>query len=153
MTNAHSKLFLGEQKDEFIDAIEREAISLIEDLNRPIAIDIDCITMKDSIYTKAQFICEMFGYFITKHDKNDKMTNKHVLFTKKDDGLYHVKVMNSCEKLPIKKSQMERLCPCGNWGPALLFKKCGKCKDIYYCSKACQVADWAKHKLHCIKKD
>jgi hypothetical protein len=29
------------------------------------------------------------------------------------------------------------------------FKKCGNCKSVYYCSRECQRADWAKHKESC----
>ena len=31
------------------------------------------------------------------------------------------------------------------------FKKCGKCKIVFYCSKFCQCQDWEKHKLICKK--
>ncbi|XP_053954753.1 zinc finger MYND domain-containing protein 10 homolog [Anastrepha ludens] len=30
-------------------------------------------------------------------------------------------------------------------------KKCGICKTTYYCSRKCQVDDWSKHKVSCIK--
>ncbi len=30
-------------------------------------------------------------------------------------------------------------------------KKCGRCKDIYYCSRECQVVNWTKHKPNCGK--
>ena len=29
------------------------------------------------------------------------------------------------------------------------FKKCGKCKSVYYCSQICQKEDWKKHKQIC----
>eukprot|EP01105_Mastigella_eilhardi_P013361 TRINITY_DN3041_c0_g1_i2.p2 TRINITY_DN3041_c0_g1~~TRINITY_DN3041_c0_g1_i2.p2 ORF type:complete len:208 (-),score=15.26 TRINITY_DN3041_c0_g1_i2:40-663(-) len=29
--------------------------------------------------------------------------------------------------------------------------KCSACKHVFYCSAACQRADWATHKLHCTK--
>jgi len=28
-------------------------------------------------------------------------------------------------------------------------KKCGKCLDVAYCSKECQVSDWKEHKKSC----
>lgn len=31
------------------------------------------------------------------------------------------------------------------------FKQCGRCKNIRYCSKACQKAHWSTHKLVCKK--
>ncbi len=32
------------------------------------------------------------------------------------------------------------------------FKRCSKCKSIWYCSKECQVSDWPNHKVVCNKK-
>jgi len=29
--------------------------------------------------------------------------------------------------------------------------KCGACKDVYYCNKECQKADWGRHKGMCCK--
>ena len=26
---------------------------------------------------------------------------------------------------------------------------CGKCKNIYYCSRECQKTDWKRHKIRC----
>ena len=28
-------------------------------------------------------------------------------------------------------------------------RACGRCEHVYYCSKDCQVSDWARHKLTC----
>ncbi len=30
-------------------------------------------------------------------------------------------------------------------------KKCGACKNVFYCSRECQTKDWSQHKLHCSK--
>jgi zinc finger MYND domain-containing protein 10 len=32
------------------------------------------------------------------------------------------------------------------------FKRCSKCKSVWYCSKECQVGDWPNHKSACNKK-
>lgn len=48
-----------------------------------------------------------------------------------------------------------RLCRnCDTWeGKELLpFKACSRCKVVYYCSKECQVEDWAEHKPSCHKE-
>lgn len=31
--------------------------------------------------------------------------------------------------------------------------KCGRCFKVYYCSAACQRADWPKHKAECVKRE
>lgn len=36
-------------------------------------------------------------------------------------------------------------------GDPIPFKRCAKCKSVYYCSKECQLFDWRLHKLCCIK--
>ena len=32
------------------------------------------------------------------------------------------------------------------------FKRCSKCKSIWYCSRECQVSHWPEHKEGCNKK-
>ena len=34
-------------------------------------------------------------------------------------------------------------------GPTVALSRCGKCKTAQYCSRECQVADWASHKAAC----
>ena len=29
------------------------------------------------------------------------------------------------------------------------FKRCSKCRSVWYCSKECQVGDWPEHKVSC----
>lgn len=33
--------------------------------------------------------------------------------------------------------------------PQTTFKKCSRCKKVYYCSKECQKRHWPTHKLSC----
>ena len=34
----------------------------------------------------------------------------------------------------------------------LILKKCSRCKTAFYCGRDCQVKDWSRHKVVCIKK-
>lgn len=36
-------------------------------------------------------------------------------------------------------------------GKIISFKKCSRCKEVFYCSKECQKCDWKTHKLQCNK--
>ncbi|XP_059893129.1 putative protein MSS51 homolog, mitochondrial [Gadus macrocephalus] len=47
------------------------------------------------------------------------------------------KFCTRCSKLPHNLSGAETL------------KRCGKCLNVYYCSKPCQMADWPDHKKAC----
>jgi hypothetical protein len=50
------------------------------------------------------------------------------------------------------KIQRGRFCvQCGS--AALGLKLCGQCKKVYYCSKACQIANWKRHKDACKRAD
>ena len=41
---------------------------------------------------------------------------------------------------------------CGHCNHAGCNSRCSKCKDVYYCDRKCQVADWKnKHKRECGK--
>ena len=33
--------------------------------------------------------------------------------------------------------------------PETVHKRCQKCKNAWYCSRACQIADWSSHKVIC----
>jgi hypothetical protein len=37
---------------------------------------------------------------------------------------------------------------CGRCGKEA-FKRCSKCKEVWYCSRECQVGDWGVHKVRC----
>lgn len=33
--------------------------------------------------------------------------------------------------------------------PEAVLKRCAKCKNVWYCSRECQTADWSSHKVIC----
>ena len=33
------------------------------------------------------------------------------------------------------------------------FPRCGRCRNMWYCSKECQVKDWKFHKKNCVPHD
>ena len=41
---------------------------------------------------------------------------------------------------------------CSNCGETENLKECGKCHNVYYCSKNCQREDWLNHKKKCFNK-
>ncbi|KAK8812196.1 hypothetical protein WA158_007430 [Blastocystis sp. Blastoise] len=49
----------------------------------------------------------------------------------------HIRQIHKCQK-------------CGKYEEnGQLYKKCSKCRSVYYCSRDCQVNDWKNHKEHC----
>jgi MYND finger len=49
--------------------------------------------------------------------------------------------LRECSKCKVKET---------NGGPEL--SRCKSCKDAFYCSRECQVADWPRHKANCKTK-
>lgn len=60
----------------------------------------------------------------------------------KNEGTPYNFDASRCENKPCSKDKDEL-----DEGRTL--KKCGKCKEVVYCSKECQAADWSKHKKGC----
>lgn len=53
-------------------------------------------------------------------------------------------------KKTIGKENLKGICHGCNKGTYLnILKKCGTCKDVSYCSRECQKADWKEHKPKC----
>ena len=44
-------------------------------------------------------------------------------------------------------------CQCTKCDNGQNLLQCGKCKNVYYCSRKCQSVHWEKHKILCIKKN
>src|SRR5262249_25618406 len=47
---------------------------------------------------------------------------------------------------PLRKCER-----CGKEGPN--FPRCGRCKEVYYCSQDCQKKHWTQHKADCIRPE
>ena len=47
---------------------------------------------------------------------------------------------------------VEKCCEVCGFTPSLdvSLQRCGRCKQVYYCSKACQKTDWKGHKARCV---
>jgi hypothetical protein len=149
MTNANSKMIeetLKETTSKFEIFINECAIRLINDPTEIIKIG-----GSENLMSQPHFITECIGKAIGWHDKEKKTMNSDLMCKTEDDGTLTIKFMSPTEKKP-KKSMTQRLCTCGKWSPAVEFKKCSRCEEVYYCSKECQTADWCKHKTTCNKK-
>lgn len=46
----------------------------------------------------------------------------------------------------------ERMYTCAGCGEACPANRCGRCKRVHYCNRACQVAHWNEHKAACNAK-
>ena len=71
------------------------------------------------------------------------------------NALAQEQLQRQAESIPVLKREIERefyksikFCNCcqrpGEWK-----KKCGRCKEAYYCSRECQKWAWPVHKKHC----
>ncbi|KAH7882099.1 hypothetical protein F5I97DRAFT_408697 [Phlebopus sp. FC_14] len=49
----------------------------------------------------------------------------------------------------IMSSEARRCSKCLQEGTLEGLKRCSRCKNTLYCSRACQNTDWSPHKLHC----
>jgi len=52
----------------------------------------------------------------------------------------------------LQQEDITKICAlCSKEGTG--FPKCGRCKDVYYCSRQCQQKDWKVHKDNCIRPE
>jgi hypothetical protein len=65
-----------------------------------------------------------------------EMVRKHSIRTRPK-----AQELRECNKCKAKETE---------GGPEL--SRCKRCRDVYYCSRACQVADWPRHKANCKEK-
>ena len=71
------------------------------------------------------------------------------LYTVAVDGSGPITVTESNLKATLESLRVKNLCMnCGE-EPGGKLSKCGRCGLVSYCSKACQAANWAVHKLEC----
>lgn len=83
----------------------------------------------------------IFGEFIERAKGNFKWVyddNKNLMGAKSDNEFLTVRKMYRAAKSCVK---------CGK--SDIKLKLCAKCKDLYYCSRECQVADWKVHRDEC----
>lgn len=100
---------------------------------------------KNKTIISAKLLCELLfvGYQDGSTDTFDVYLNK-----KTDQGFGF---SNNLFVYPPQNIQTKpkKICPVCNEKAT---KRCGRCQNIYYCSKECQVNHWKKHKKTCTKK-
>jgi MYND finger len=77
---------------------------------------------------------------------------KNNKYMKEDSKISMTLVNNEKHSSSFKKRFTSVNYGCGQCGSVEnnnKFKKCGKCKNVRYCSKECQIKDWSVHKLKC----
>ena len=73
------------------------------------------------------------------------------------NGRYHVELMDEVvpplrQFIGVKPENMEHVCQrCHKGGENLM--SCGKCKNVKYCDRECQLIDWERHKEECQECD
>lgn len=77
-------------------------------------------------------------------EKDGWMARGMHVMTLSDIGRYHTAVQDHCSADIVEI----RSCACCGVFSAKLFK-CGSCSTTHYCGKACQKADWKRHKQVC----
>jgi hypothetical protein len=136
--------------DIFMKSMEEYSLLFIK--NPEMGININKkFTMNHPRHCEQQSIALVMSHFIAIHDVNKTLAHRDIICFKQHDNTTNLFFKPNRVKMP--KNQSTRLCSCGKWASALIMKKCGRCKDVYYCSKECQTKDWAEHKTTCIKKD
>lgn len=82
-------------------------------------------------------------------DHNSKLLSKEWLAKNKPPPTFTASFVTPLKKKTMshQPSEAVRTCVCGASNPKL---RCSRCASVWYCSKACQVADWkAGHKRAC----
>ena len=129
------------QEQEVITATEKQNVSLLKkyvtlDDHRVYCLRIDSFCLMKLV---PRSILKNVSY-------NDKYWDKPLRFPENtvnknpELALYQGKLCGNITKLCLKSLP-------SNADQPLL--KCGKCKNIYYCSRECQTIDWKRHKIRC----
>jgi len=107
--------------------------------SRPIIV-IDAVSKKPTHDLKRVDYCEVDAVF--KH--TDRTKSKYAPSLSEGESTYDAK--GDLRKL------CERCCLDQRHGSGTKFLYCSDCREVCYCSKPCQVADWPNHKILCSKR-
>jgi len=90
-------------------------------------------------------------HYATIRDPTSPLDGRRVGIAAKTKGVYTVFDPAAGFPMPIYKISRKLLVdieyPCANCGVYMVgMRRCSKCKEDYYCSRKCQLQDWAEHK-------
>ncbi|XP_053406587.1 uncharacterized protein LOC123546263 [Mercenaria mercenaria] len=98
---------------------------------------------------KADDLCNEMEFLnrAETHRSGSVIGTKHCSEAEKDGESSSVFVKDSCSF-----SGVDSVDTCAYCSAPGCYQKCSRCKEMFYCSKSCQIKDWPCHKGTCVKK-